>query len=99
MTAQHPTTARLRTAPKLTRRRLQLLKLVASGHSNEEAAVVLQVSPNTVKTQLAHAFRLLRARNRQHAVALCLAYGLIEPRDLRPFSLPPAPAAGVRRAA
>lgn len=88
-----------RPIPRLTPRRLQLMKLVATGLDNREIAARLHLSPNTVKTQLAHIFRILRARNRQHAAALCMAYGLIQLDDLRPFSLPPAPSAGERRAA
>lgn len=90
---------RLRTIPQLPPRRLQIMKLVATGLENHEIAERLFLSPNTVKTHLAHTFKLLRARNRSHAVALCLAYGLVEVRELRPFSLPPAPAATVRSAA
>ncbi|MFD0358273.1 response regulator transcription factor [Streptomyces sp. NPDC127110] len=89
----------LRPVPKLPPRPLQIMKLVATGMDNHEIADRLFLSPNTVKTHLAHAFRVLRARNRSHAVALCLTYGLIEVRELRPFSLPPAPTAGARNAA
>jgi DNA-binding NarL/FixJ family response regulator len=89
----------LRTAPKLTPRRLQIMRFVAAGMENTEIADRLCLSPNTIKTQLAHTFRVLRARNRQHAVALCLRYELIRVEELRPFSLPPAPPASVRKAA
>lgn len=108
MIQQHPTTVGLRPVPKLTARRLQIMRLAASGLENTEIADRLCLSSNTIKTQLAHTFRILRARNRQHAVALCLRYELITVDDLRPFSLPPAPArpvpsrhvpAGERRAA
>lgn len=91
MIQQHPTTVRTRNAPKLTPRRLQIMRFVATGMENTEIAARLCLSPHTIKTQLAHTFKVLRARNRQHAVALCLAYGLIEVGQLRPFSLPPAP--------
>lgn len=96
---QSPTS--LRTVPKLSPRRLQIMKLAARGLTNEEIAAELYLSTNTIKTQMAITFKTLRARNRCHAVALCLAYGLVEVRELRPFSLPPAPAsaAAVRRAA
>lgn len=87
---QPPT--RLRTVPKLSPRLLQIMKLAADGRTNEEIAATLHLSVNSVKTHMARAFKILRARNRCHAVALCLAYGLVEVRELRPFSLPPAPA-------
>lgn len=68
------------------------MKLVARGMTNAEIAAELHLGVFTVKTHLRLAFRTLRARNRCHAVALCLAYGLVEVQELRPFSLPPAPA-------
>ncbi|MER5482965.1 helix-turn-helix transcriptional regulator [Streptomyces sp. NPDC002812] len=82
----------LRTVPELSPRLLQVLKLAAEGRTNEEIAALLHLSVNSVKTHMARAFKTLRARNRCHAVALCLAYGLVEVGELRPFSLPPAPA-------
>lgn len=84
--------ARLRPVPKLSPRLLQIMRLAADGRTNDEIAELLHLSPNSIKTHMARAFKTLRARNRCHAIALCLAYGLIQTRELRPFSLPPAPA-------
>ncbi|MFF6940426.1 response regulator transcription factor [Streptomyces lavendulae] len=94
-------TDRPRTIPHLSPRLLQIMKLVAEGRTNEEIGERLHLRTDTVKTHLRRAYKILRARNRCHAVALCLVYGLVTVEELRPFSLPPAPAsaAAVRRAA
>jgi DNA-binding NarL/FixJ family response regulator len=61
-----------RAAPEpvaLTPRQLEVLKLIAHGHSNDEIAARLGVRPNTVKFHISDIFRRLGARNRIEAVA------------------------------
>jgi DNA-binding NarL/FixJ family response regulator len=61
-----------RAAPEpvaLTARQLDVLKLIAHGHSNDEIAVRLGVRPNTVKFHVSDIFRRLGVRNRIEAVA------------------------------
>jgi LuxR family maltose regulon positive regulatory protein len=41
-------------------------------------AAVLHVSPNTVKSQRRSLYRKLNASSREEAVAICLAYGLLD---------------------
>lgn len=53
----------------LTPRQLDVLKLIADGHSNDEIAAQLGVRPNTVKFHIADIFRRLGVRNRIEAVA------------------------------
>lgn len=52
----------------LTSRELDVLKLVAEGHSNKEIAAQLFISPETVKKHLKNSYNKLRARNRLEAL-------------------------------
>lgn len=72
-----PTVARLlarRTAPAalLTDREREVLDLLASGLTGEQAAVQLFLSPETVRTHVRNAMRKLNARTRPHAIALAV---------------------------
>jgi len=61
-----------RAAPELvaiTPRQLDVLKLMALGHSNEEIAELLGVRPNTIKFHISDIFRRLGVRNRIEAIA------------------------------
>ena len=49
-------------------REYQVLELLAEGHSNKEIAADLFVSPNTVKTHLAHLYEKLEVSRRTQAV-------------------------------
>lgn len=62
----------------LTLRELQVLNLASTGRSDKEIGEELELAENTVKTHMKNAFVKLRARNRTHAVALCLRAGLFE---------------------
>lgn len=63
--------------PTLPRRQLDVLRCVANGLSNEEAAVRLCLSIRTVEEYLARASRTFGTRGRAHTVAVALARGLI----------------------
>ena len=54
----------------LTKRELEVLRLVSLGNSNGEVATELWISPLTVRTHLEHAFAKLGVHNRAEAVAL-----------------------------
>lgn len=69
-------TAATKRAP-LTERELAVLRLLASGHRNEEIARQLFISPETVKAHLTKATRKLGATTRTQAVAEALRQGLI----------------------
>ncbi len=69
---------RMRTpAVSLTKRELEVLQLVAVGHSNEEVAARLFVSRATVKTHLVHVFDKLGVDSRTAAVARARQRGLL----------------------
>jgi DNA-binding NarL/FixJ family response regulator len=57
-------------APRFTTRQLDVLRLLAEGHSNKEIARTLDLGPGTVKIHLAAIFRTLHAHNRTEAVVL-----------------------------
>lgn len=55
-------------APGLTKRQLEVLKLVAEGKSNKEISQQLLISPNTVKYHISSIMAKLGAHSRTHAV-------------------------------
>jgi DNA-binding CsgD family transcriptional regulator len=69
-------------AEHLTHREIEVLRLAAGGRSVDELADDLYLSPNTVKTHIAHTYEKLGAHNRAEAVALGVHSGLIRASDL-----------------
>ena len=63
----------------LTRRECEVLERLAEGRATEEVAALLHVSPHTVRSRIKSVLRKLSARNREHAVAIALSEGAIEP--------------------
>ncbi|MFF5127294.1 response regulator [Streptomyces syringium] len=66
-------------AAALTRREIELLRLMAKGHSNQEAADDLRVSLETVKTHVGNVLTKLDAGNRTQAVVMAYEAGLLGP--------------------
>ncbi|WDV51137.1 response regulator transcription factor [Streptomyces coeruleorubidus] len=64
----------------LTGREREVLVLVAGGHSNDEIADRLEVSPLTVKTHVNRAMAKLGARDRAQLVVIAYESGLVRPR-------------------
>jgi DNA-binding CsgD family transcriptional regulator len=58
-------------------RELEVLELLAAGHSNKEIARRLDVSPNTVKTHVTKLFSKLESRRRTEAIQRARELGVI----------------------
>ncbi len=63
----------------LTRRELEVLKLLACGHSNGELAELLHIGEGTVKTHVARILSKLGLRDRVQAVVKAYESGLVQP--------------------
>ncbi|MEL7532147.1 MAG: response regulator transcription factor [Bacteroidota bacterium] len=61
----------------LSKREMEVLELMAQGHSNQEIAEQLFISLNTVKTHTSKLFQKLSARRRTQAVQIAKSKGLI----------------------
>jgi DNA-binding NarL/FixJ family response regulator len=64
-------------AADLTRRELEILKLVAEGHSNSQLARMLWVTEQTVKFHLSNIYRKLDVANRTEASRWAQVHGLL----------------------
>ena len=62
----------------LTGRELEILELVSRGFESPGIGRELHVSPQTVRTHVAHVLGKLDARTRAEAVAIAVRSGLIE---------------------
>jgi DNA-binding NarL/FixJ family response regulator len=62
---------------RLTRRELEILQLVAEGHSNAQVARTLSVTEQTVKFHLSNVYRKLRVANRTEASRFAQLRGLL----------------------
>jgi DNA-binding NarL/FixJ family response regulator len=75
---EQPREARRRPTPGgLTRRELEILKLVAEGHSNAALAKMLWVTEQTVKFHLSNVYRKLEVTNRTEASRWAQVNGLL----------------------
>ncbi len=64
-------------SPGLTRREVEILKLVAEGHSNSQLAKMLWVTEQTVKFHLSNIYRKLDVANRTEASRWAQLHGLL----------------------
>ncbi|WP_255950955.1 response regulator [Streptomyces odontomachi] len=78
--ADDPDRLHSRRLDALTGREREVLVLVAGGHSNDEIAERLEVSPLTVKTHVNRAMAKLGARDRAQLVVIAYETGLVRPR-------------------
>jgi DNA-binding NarL/FixJ family response regulator len=65
--------------PGLTRRELEILQLVAEGHSNADLARMLWVTEQTIKFHLSNIYRKLDVSNRTEAGRWAQLRGLLSP--------------------
>ncbi len=72
--------------PDLTRRELEILRIVAEGHSNAELARMLWVTEQTVKFHLSNIYRKLDVANRTEASRWAQVNGLLDSRPTTPLA-------------
>lgn len=65
-------------ADALSEREIEVLRCVARGAANKEAAIQLHISEETVKVHMKHILEKLGATDRTHAVTIALSRGIIE---------------------
>ena len=75
-----PAAPKLDDSPGLTRREIEILTLVAEGHSNAELARMLWVTEQTVKFHLSNIYRKLNVSNRTEASRWAQLRGLLPSR-------------------
>ena len=63
----------------LTPRELEVIKLIAEGHTSEEIAATLFISQKTVEHHRAHILEKLQMRNRVELTRYAIRRGLVEP--------------------
>ena len=66
------------TQPELSRRELEVLRLMTSGKDNKEIAALLCVTESTVKVHVNKLFKKLHARGRTEAINLALSHGIVD---------------------
>ena len=62
----------------LTRRELEILKLLASGSANKQLAYKLQISDKTVRNHVSNMYEKLNISDRSQAVMYAVRRGLVE---------------------
>jgi DNA-binding NarL/FixJ family response regulator len=65
----------------LTEREVEVLTLIAQGHTNQEIAKTLFLSPNSIKTYVRTAYRKIGAASRSQAVSWAIRNGFPTDRD------------------
>ena len=61
----------------IARREYDVLRRLATGETNSEIAIAMQLSPNTVKAYLRNLMQKLRARNRVETISRAREMGLL----------------------
>jgi two-component system NarL family response regulator len=62
---------------RITRRELEVLRLVAAGKSNREISDILDISEGTVKIHVTHLFAKLNVTSRTEGIATAIRRGLV----------------------
>jgi NarL family two-component system response regulator LiaR len=72
----------------LTPREMEVLRLLAQGHSNKEIARILQLSEVTVKFHVRHILAKLDVQSRTQALLVALRMGMIARQSRLPWEVP-----------
>lgn len=75
--AGHRRKRRVEASGRLTRREIDVLRLIARGASNKEVAARLFISPKTAGTHIEHIYAKLGVSSRAEAALLAVRYGLL----------------------
>lgn len=76
---RRPVTAPGPLLDRLTAREIEVLLLIAQGHSNADIADRLTITDHTVKTHINRLFTKLEVRDRAQAVIVAYEAGLVTP--------------------
>ena len=79
LVAARPSGSHVKAAKTLTRREVQVLKLIATGLSNQDIAAELVITLETVKTHVGNVFAKLGAASRTQAVVIAYEAGIVSP--------------------
>ncbi|MDS0138608.1 MULTISPECIES: response regulator transcription factor [unclassified Amycolatopsis] len=82
VSGRRPGGVHARAAKTLTRREAEVLRLIATGLSNQDIAAALVISLETVKTHVGNIFAKLGAGNRSQAVVIAYESGVVRPGHL-----------------
>ncbi|MBI3658374.1 MAG: response regulator transcription factor [Acidobacteria bacterium] len=63
---------------KLSKREIEILKLVSEGHSNKEIAMILFISPKTVETHCNNIMKKVNLHDRTKLARLAIMKGLVK---------------------
>jgi len=89
--AGHRVARRLEGPAGLSRREVEILKLLARGLSNKEIAGRLFISPKTVSNHVEHIYEKIGASSRAGASLFAMQHGLLPEETVSPAPAPPAP--------
>ena len=62
----------------LTKRKLEILKLIAQGLLNKEIAAMLNISERTVKNHISNIFKKIDVSDRTQAAVFAIKNGIVE---------------------
>jgi len=68
-----------RTKSALTTREIEILRWVRDGKTNSDVAIILDVSPYTVKNHMQKILKKMEVENRSHAVSRAISLGILSP--------------------
>ena len=81
---------------RLSKKQIEIIKLVANGFTGAEIAETLQISERSVGSRKSEIYRSLNIRNENELIRVAIYFGIIKPEELiffgRDYELSPQPA-------